>query len=123
MTNYDKVKEFHKKYELPAGGIPIYLHSAEIVLRMRLMMEELTEVIEALQMGTKEEIAKELADLLYVVYGTAVSSGIKIDAVFAKVHDSNMTKSLEIDEGGKITKGPDYVPVEMETLLDDQLTD
>jgi predicted HAD superfamily Cof-like phosphohydrolase len=83
------------------------------------MMEELAELTEAIVMKPSKDVAKELADLLYVVYGTAVAAGIDIDKVFDKVHKSNMTKSTKKDPGGKIIKGDDYVPVDMATILED----
>lgn len=119
MTNYEKVQAFHMKYDLLWNEYPRYLHPEDALFRVRLMMEELSEVTEALVMKPVDEVAKELADLLYVVYGTAVAAGIDIDKVFAKTHESNMTKSTKKDPGGKIVKGDDYVPVDMDTIFED----
>jgi predicted HAD superfamily Cof-like phosphohydrolase len=81
--------------------------------RIALIDEEYDELIEALNWGDRRFIAKELADLVYVVIGTAVALGIPFDAVFDAVHKSNMSK-LD-DEGkpylradGKVEKGPNY---------------
>ena len=66
----------------------------------------------------KEQIAKELTDLLYVVLGFGVVLGIDLDKTFKVVHDSNMSK-LDDDgkpiyrEDGKVLKGPNYVKPDM----------
>jgi predicted HAD superfamily Cof-like phosphohydrolase len=60
-----------------------------------------------------EALAKELADVLYVVYGTADLLEIPLEAVFAEVHRSNMSKVREDGtvlrrEDGKILKPDSY---------------
>ena len=52
-----------------------------------------------------------MADLLYVVYGTAVSYGIDMDPVFREVHRSNMSKvgGYKRDDG-KWVKPATYSP-------------
>lgn len=60
-----------------------------------------------------EALAKELADILYVVYGTADLLEIPIEAVFGEVHRSNMSKvgpdgQVIRREDGKILKPDTY---------------
>lgn len=88
--------------------------TALIDLRLRLMDEELTEVFEAINHRDPVQTAHELADLLYVVFGTAVAFGVPIDEVFAAVARANLSKintatglPYEVDQG-KVKKGPDY---------------
>ena len=88
--------------------------SSLIDLRLRLMDEELTEVFEAINLRDPVLAAHELADLLYVVFGTAVAFGVPIDDVFAAVARANLSKidsttgkPYEVDNG-KVKKGPDY---------------
>ncbi len=58
-------------------------------------------------------LAKELADILYVTYGTAEILGIPLEDVFQEVHRSNMSK-LGLSgrpvrrHDGKVLKGPNY---------------
>lgn len=88
--------------------------SKDVDLRIRLMDEELNEVVEALNLRDPALLAHELADLLYVVFGTAVAFGIPIAEVFAAVSQANMSKISEatgrphVVENGKVKKGPDY---------------
>ena len=62
---------------------------------------------------SREDLAKELADILYVCYWTAAKIGIDVNEAFRRVHASNMSK-LGPDgkpvkrEVGKVLKGPGY---------------
>lgn len=123
-TNYDKVREFHRAFfhlmdkELDATTLVGFERAA---LRNRLILEEVGEMQKELFGWDKKKLAKELADLLYVVYGTAATYGIPIDEVFNRVHESNMSK-LGTDgkpvyrDDGKVLKGPNYKEPDMEGL-------
>lgn len=63
--------------------------------------------------GPLDRLAHELADVVYVAYGTALVHGIDLDAVIAETHRSNMTKRVPDGRvarraGGKVLK---YSPV------------
>ena len=65
-----------------------------------------------------EAVAKELADLLYVVYGTAVSCGLDMAPVFREVHRSNMSKvGGHKRADGKWVKPPSYSPAHLRPIL------
>ena len=86
-------------------------------LRLALIEEEYNEFLEALGWGDPVFIAKEAADLVYVVVGTLISLGIPFNDVFAALQASNMTKigadgHVVRREDGKILKGPDFKPAE-----------
>lgn len=86
-------------------------------LRLRLIEEEYTEFLEALNWGDNVYIAKEACDLVYVVVGTLIARGIPFNDVFAALQQSNMTKvgpdgQVTKREDGKILKGPDFRPAE-----------
>ena len=119
MTNFERVKEFHKAMGLPVRESPVWLNFEGFARRNRLILEELSEYNKA-QNETIMEVADALADLLYVVYGTAVEHGIDIDRVFKEVHRSNMTKrNGHLDESGKWIKPDDYSPPDLSFLLKD----
>jgi predicted HAD superfamily Cof-like phosphohydrolase len=129
VTNYGKVREFHKAFGLDLDNkTPT---KALVMLREELINEECREFLnEVFDSGSpwdsekelvnyyvdtfdRERVAKELADILYVTYGTAAAFGIDIDAVFDIVHASNMSKLGEdgkpiYREDGKVLKGPNY---------------
>lgn len=108
--------------------------------RLSLIYEEYEEVVEALleyerimisdipigsSYTAKEELAKELADLLYVVYGTAEELGIPLEQVFDAVHESNMSKAwpdgtVKRNDFGKILKPNTYVKPDLSFIHDNQ---
>lgn len=122
ITPFEAVLEFHKTYNVPVNK----LFSAKLLrLRAELIDEEAWEVREELLEEDKWEgyhprvhidpkkLTKELADLLYVTIGTAVTFGLPLEEVFYEVHKSNMSKLGEdgkpiMRSDGKILKGPLY---------------
>jgi predicted HAD superfamily Cof-like phosphohydrolase len=117
-TPQQMVREFHEAYGMPVADKPRHISGERRALRWVLMDEELRETGVAMGDNDLEEIAKELADLLYVTYGTAVEYGINLDRAFELVHQSNMSK-LGPDgepifrEDGKVLKGPNYAPPDL----------
>lgn len=84
-----------------------------VAFRISLIDEEYDELIQALNWGDRRFIAKEAADLVYVVVGTCIALGIPYDSVFDAVHKSNMSKLDDegkpyLREDGKVEKGPNY---------------
>jgi len=115
------VQEFHEQFDIHVSPIPSIPDEQTQILRKRLIQEEFEELQEALQEKDLPSIAKELADLLYVVYGTAVSLGIDMEPVFREVHRSNMSKVGGYKrEDGKWVKPPTYSPAKIEPLLKKQ---
>ncbi len=115
-----KVREFHEKFGAIINDFPQErLDSATEALRVRLVMEEAEEFRDA---TTLEKKMDALADLLVVVYGSAVSYGVDLQEVFDEVHSSNMSK-LGADgkpimrEDGKVLKGPDYFPPNIARII------
>lgn len=87
----------------------------EIRLRIKLIAEEFKELQDAIDMGDVVAIADGIADLEYVVLGTAATFGIDADAVFDIVHDNNWTKFGSQGQvlrrpDGKIQKWPNWAP-------------
>jgi len=112
------VQEFHEQFDIHVSPTPSIPDEPTQTLRKRLIQEEFEELQEALQEKDLPSIAKELADLLYVVYGTAVSLGIDMEPVFQEVHRSNMSKVGGYKrEDGKWVKPPTYSPAKIEPLL------
>lgn len=126
------VTEFHTAMKLPVGG-PF---TPEVIsLRDDLIAEEADEVSEVFEDAytdscypfgvsrmTKAQLLKELADLLYVTIGTAVSFGLPITKAFERVHQSNMSKLVDgkplYREDGKVLKGPNYQPPVLDDLIE-----
>jgi len=116
------LEEFHSSYEIPND-------KQQKNLRLSLIKEEYKEVKKVLDTTRSqyEEIdrsalAKELADLLYVTYGTALVFNIDLDTALLEVHKSNMSKLGDDGkpirrEDGKILKGKNYKEPDMSKAL------
>jgi len=120
-----QLAEFHKAFKLGWSGRPGRIDEKTKKLRIAIMREELEEAAEAMENEPLENIAKEIADLLYVTYGTIGEYGLEdyMEAVFDEVHKSNMSKlgengELLLREDGKVLKGPNYAPPDIKGILE-----
>ena|SRR5689334_25423988 len=117
-----KVEEFHKAFKLPISEKLKLPDPNERHLRRALLLEEVNEYIEGEINNSLIDIADGLADMVYIICGTALAYGIPLEDVFNEVHRSNMTK-LDTDgnpifrEDGKILKGPNYEPPNIGKVL------
>lgn len=122
FNSFERVKEFHEKFGHPAPKFPVLICDERASLRVALIDEELNELRDAIAAEDIVAIADALGDLDYVVNGAAIEYGIDLPKITAEIHDSNMTK-LGPDgnpiyrEDGKILKGADYRPPNLEPLL------
>ena len=128
----DIVQEFHSKFKHP---IDEQWTTTLLELRLKLIREESGEVMEEfvnmlmdLERGKpvstiqKTKLLKELCDLQYVLSGAAVALGLDIQTAFIRVHNSNMSKLGDdgkpvYREDGKIIKGDNYRPPNLEDLV------
>lgn len=119
MTDEQRmVLEFHRRFDILVQEKPTPADTATRRLRVRLIEEEFHELREALEKDDLAAIAKEMADVLYVVYGTAVSYGIDMEPVFREVHRSNLSKigGYKRDDG-KWVKPPTYSPAQLHPII------
>lgn len=81
------------------------------------MKDEVEEYLDGVGTGDLTNIAKELADILYAVYGTILEHGLqdKMEAVFEEVHRSNMSKDYH---EYKMIKGENYFKADVQQFLD-----
>ena len=137
------VRRFHHVYGLPVRTDGPSLERESLHMRMGLVAEEFAELVGAVYGGAAREqvesgyrralavddgardtvgAADALADLVYVVYGMALETGIDLAAVLAEVQRSNMSK-LGADgrpvyrQDGKVLKGPGYLPPDVAAVL------
>lgn len=134
-SNADRAYDFHSAMGKTINQWPPT--EEEVIFRFNLIQEEWSELQDefmktdsvptdkgdlAIEIPpVKQKVAKELADLLYVVYGTAVSFGIDINKVYAEVHNSNMSKLVDGKPlkraDGKVLKGPNYSPPDLSFVV------
>lgn len=103
----DMVKEFAKVTD----------QHPDPFLYLELINEEFTEFLDA---ETIDNEVKELADLVYVVFGYAVSMGYDLEEAVRRVHENNLGRCVQPDgsvqrrEDGKILKNKDFPKVNLE---------
>ena len=129
------VLQFHHTYSVPIRPFSDpTLDYERMNMRMSLIAEEFAELMGAvygpraraiIEAATVEAVAADegehdvieaadaLADLVYVVYGMAIESGMNLDSVLAEVQASNLSKlmpdgSVKLREDGKVLKGPNF---------------
>lgn len=122
MIRQSDVKDFHVATESYVEDYPSIPSNQIVQLRKKLIEEEHTELQEALENGSLNQIAKELCDLIYVVLGTAVSFGIDLNPIWDAVQSSNMQKTKgPRREDGKILKPEGWKPPNITSLIAEQI--
>lgn len=113
----DLVKEFHNKFAQPILSEPSLMPVDRSENRYQLMKSEVEEYLAGVKNGDIENIAKELSDILYAVYGTILEHGLqdKIEAIFTEVHHSNMSKDYH---EYKMVKGQEYFKADVKKYLE-----
>ena len=137
------VRQFHATYGLPVVEGPPNVDRERVHMRMNLIGEEFAELVGAIygaaartriesafaqavgdDDGARDtvEAADALGDLIYVIYGMALETGIPMRDVLAEVQASNLSK-LGADgtpiyrEDGKVLKGPDFFSPDIRGIL------
>src|ERR1017187_1263803 len=117
------VAEFHRAFNLPMRQLPSTDIEDDLAkLRVALLEAEVGEFVIASEKGDLIGLADALADIAYVVYGTALTYGIDLDSVLREVHRSNMSKIAGdgkplIREDGKVLKSEQYFPPDIASVL------
>lgn len=131
MTPLQMVREFRETFGQP---LDVHLTQEAIAdsssdadeMAMTLIHEEFKEVTDAWDdevHNGSEPLLKELADLVYVVYGYAAYRGWNLDKALARVHLSNMSKvdpatgTVLKREDGKVLKPESYRPPYLKDLV------
>lgn len=113
------VREFHERHGFPVG-VPIGSDPRTDMVRIHLIAEEgVAELALAIAERDRVKVADALADLAYVLFGTAVTYGIPLQEVFEEVHRSNMTKAVRRPGDTRLRdKGASYVPADVAGVLE-----
>lgn len=152
------IEEFMRRCDQEIKTYPEIPDEEVKTLRIRLMVEELLgstkisgypdaktpeynpwglindksdELVQSILNDDLVGIADGLADVLYVVFGTAAAFGIDIQEVFDEVHRSNLSKTVWSEEqqryiyakdaGGKTIKPDTYSPADLEPIVQRQI--
>ena len=123
-TLQNKLRKFHTSFRHPIDEPYLLVgFDHKKSLRIRLIREEYEELTLAINENkNKEDILKELCDLVYVCIGFADTYGWDFDTAFSRVHKSNMSK-LDNNgdpiyrEDGKILKSKLYREPDLQDLV------
>lgn len=121
----EQAKEWRTSFEVESNPVR---GSDQFNLQAKLIVEEYTEVIDALCIFEQEdktthaELLKELADLVFVCYQMAENMGWNLDEAMYRVFQSNMSKLDDSgkpvrNEYGKVLKGPNYKLPDLSDLV------
>jgi predicted HAD superfamily Cof-like phosphohydrolase len=101
----DLVADFHQVFA--PDLINTNVIDADIVAgseaRIEFLEEEMDELRAAFENRDPVEFTDAIVDLMYFLYGTALSCGIPIEEAFAEVHATNMAKA---NPDGTVTRDP-----------------
>lgn len=116
------VRAFHLAFGLDTRTTPSEVSPELAAHRGKLLAEEAAEVAEVSVSGPLDRLAHELADVVYVAYGTALVHGIDLDEVIAEIHRANMTKlgpdgRVARRADGKVLKGDHYRAPDVSEVL------
>ena len=109
--------EMVKEYAKVSGQVP------DNFLYQRLMGEEFDEWADETTANSPADELKELADLLYVIYGYANARGWDVEEALKRVHENNMGRMYQPDgtikrrADGKIEKNRAYPKVDLSDLI------
>lgn len=92
QTNFDDVKAFFERFEVPYAVRPQLLDHETYKFRVARLAEELNEFMEAHDGGDLEGAADALVDLSYIVLGTALCMGLPWQLLWDEVQRANMSK-------------------------------
>lgn len=117
------VAQFHviADFEDIQPGQPAGFHAKK--LRKRLIKEEYKEVRKARKARDMVGLAKEYADLIYVVLGSALQQvgKYRFAKAWMEVHRSNMAKSVDGKvvkrSDGKVFKPDGWTPPDLESII------
>lgn len=119
--------EWHKTFQVPMSETPKVPEYNRQKLRCHLLIEEVLELENENRVEPQRvdmaNVAKELVDIAYVLFGTVIEYGLQdvFERCFDEVHRSNMSK-LDANgnpifrEDGKVLKSELFSPADLSFL-------
>ena len=132
MSRIDEALSFRQIFNQPIVGTIDNTDTNRTIwdLQLRLIQEEFKEFFDAADVldndcdneGKRENLLKELSDLVFVCYQFAAAFGMDLDEAMRRVYESNMSKLDEHGKpiyraDGKVLKGPKYRPPHLQSLI------
>ena len=119
---FQDVLEFHKKF-VPnqIAKLPMWPSYDVMLLRGKLIKEEIEELISAFDDADFEGIVDGTLDLVYVLIGTLIAMGVDARPVWDEIQKANMAKEggpMRAD--GKVLKPEGWTPPDIVGVLSRQ---
>ena len=117
------VMEFHRKFcpQLIGTARVGFAYRTADIMRWNLIEEEFGELDRAWVNDDIEGFADAIGDLIYVLIGHAITSGIDMRPIWDAIHAANMAKEGgHRREDGKVLKPPGWVAPDIAGVLDRQ---
>jgi len=122
---YTNVKDFHEQVVLDNFPKQPYIPEKQLkLLRGELIIEEISETLDAMDKDDIVKIADGICDSIVVLIGTAITYGIDLRPVWDEVHKSNMLLTLKKDgklrKDGKMLKPKGWKSPDIESIIKEQ---
>jgi len=121
---YQDIVDFHEQVMEDDFPKKPYIPSAELKeLKGTLIIEEISETLDAMGKGDLVELADGIVDSIVVLLGAAVTYGIDIRPIWDEVHRTNMLKKGgKRRKDGKLLKPEGWKPPAVAELIKEQQT-
>jgi predicted HAD superfamily Cof-like phosphohydrolase len=117
----EDVEAFHIKFLVPLPAKPTGMLDEDTeIRRMKLFVDEFKEQIEAIDNQDFVEYIDAIADMIYVLIGTALVCGVDLRPIWDRVHETNMAKIPPKNPGEKVQKPEGWEPPDIARELGNQ---
>jgi NTP pyrophosphatase (non-canonical NTP hydrolase) len=109
ITMFKKVVDFNVQFgvlksdELKPNVNIFQTDPKQVDFCMKLILEEMEELVEAVNSNNYVETVDALADLPYVIMGMSARIGMDLDKAFDLVHENNMSKLCKTEAEAQAT--------------------
>jgi predicted HAD superfamily Cof-like phosphohydrolase len=104
-TIANNLASFHSRFCFDKEPMTI----SKLHFRTDLLMEEISEMHDAIDMANPEEFVDSLIDIIYIAAGTLDLARVDIEKAWQQVHSANMTKIRGVKLGREQSGGFDVI--------------
>jgi predicted HAD superfamily Cof-like phosphohydrolase len=117
-----RVRKFNETYRVPTEPAPKLPLKKQSDLMLSLILEEVQELVAAVEDNDVIEMADALTDIIYVTAQQMYTLGFPVEKLLDEVQRSNMSKldkngKAIFGANGKVLKGPNYSKPQIARVL------
>ena len=124
IKQIEQVRNFHQSFNQPVLNVPTIPKMDRVLLRHKLLQEEVSELFDASIKGDIIEVADGIVDCLYILFGTAHEFGLAnlLPELFNEVQRSNLSKldtngNAIFREDGKVIKSELFTKPNLKDII------